>query len=544
MGGDRRTLSLRGASTVAIAAVALVLLAALAVFFVWPVTAILWRGIAPDGVPDPAGMLEVLARLRTQRIIGMTLAQAAIATCCAVLLGVPAAMVLYRLRFPGRSLARAAAMVPFVMPTVVVGIAFRVLVDGTVLEDSWWAIILALVFFNVPVVIRTVGTAWEDLDPVLEESAADLGARPISAFLRVTLPRLAPAIASAALVVFLFCATAFGVVLVLGGARFGTVETEIWTLTTQYLDLQGAATLSILQLVVVVGLLIATSRFRPVSELRTPSAGRAPRAGDWPVLASTAVTAILLAAPIVVLILRSLRDGPDWTLDNYLALGSLGGRTTIAIPPLAALGNSLAFGAGAAAIALAFGLAASVLLSRPARSRAMRRFVAALDGALMLPLGVSAVTVGFGFLIALDRPPLDLRTSALLVPIAQALVAVPLVIRMLLPVLRGVDPLLRDAAADLGAGPWAVLRTIDLRLVARPVVAAGGLAFAMSLGEFGATAFLSRGDQATLPVLIERLASTPGPGNFGVATAASVLLAAVVALVLGAAELGQPRRHA
>src|SRR5690606_33461678 len=140
-------------------------------------------------------------------------------------------------------------------------------------------------------------------------------------------------------------------------------------------------------------------------------------------------------------------------------------------------------------VAMAIGLGASLLLSRRPASLRGRRVRSALEGGLMLPLGVSAVVLGFGYLVALDTPPFDLRASPVLVPIAQALVAAPLVIRVLLPVLRGVDPLLRDAAADLGASPWRVLTSVDLRLAARPTLAAAGLAFAVCLGEFGATAF-------------------------------------------------------
>ena len=89
----------------------------------------------------------------------------------------------------------------------------------------------------------------------------------------------------------------------------------------------------------------------------------------------------------------------------------------------------------------------------------------------MLPLGVSAVTLGFGFLITLDRPPLDLRDSPLLVPIAQALVALPLVVRTLAPVLAGIDDRQRQAAASLGAGP---LRAFAHRRPARRLAAAAG----------------------------------------------------------------------
>jgi thiamine transport system permease protein len=150
----------------------------------------------------------------------------------------------------------------------------------------------------------------------------------------------------------------------------------------------------------------------------------------------------------------------------------------------------------------------------------------------MLPLGVSAVTLGFGFLIALDQPPLDLRSSPLLVPIAQALVALPLVVRILVPVLAGVDDRQRQAAASLGAGPLRTLVTVDLAVVWRPLLAAGGFAFAVSLGEFGATSFIVRPAEPTLPVVIYRLLGHPGVLNHGTALAASVVLAAVTSAVI------------
>jgi thiamine transport system permease protein len=147
----------------------------------------------------------------------------------------------------------------------------------------------------------------------------------------------------------------------------------------------------------------------------------------------------------------------------------------------------------------------------------------------MLPLGVSAATVGFGFLIALDRPPLDLRTSPLLVPIAQALVATPLVVRLILPTLRAADDRLRQAAAVLGASPVRVWLTVDLPLMNRALAGAAAFAFAVALGEFGATSFLARPDRATLPIVIGKLIGRPGAANAGMAFAAGVVLALLCA---------------
>ena len=146
------------------------------------------------------------------------------------------------------------------------------------------------------------------------------------------------------------------------------------------------------------------------------------------------------------------------------------------------------------------------------------------------------MTVGFGFLITLDRPPLDLRTSPVLIPIAQAIVALPLVVRTLAPVLRAIDDRQRQVAATLGARPWQVLATVDLPIIWRPLLAAVGLALAVSLGEFGATSFLARPDSPTLPVVIYRLIGRPGVDNLGMALAASVILAVVTVTVMGVVE--------
>jgi thiamine transport system permease protein len=206
-----------------------------------------------------------------------------------------------------------------------------------------------------------------------------------------------------------------------------------------------------------------------------------------------------------------------------------------------ALVNSVWTALAATALAVGLGLLVSYVLSRRPASPRGRRVMRTVDAAFMLPLGVSAVTVGFGFLITLNRPPLDLRSSWLLIPIAQAMVALPLVVRTLLPTLRAIDPRLHEAAATLGAGPARVVATIDTPFALRGLGLALGFAFATSLGEFGATSFLARPDRPTLPVVIFQLIGRPGPENFGMAMAASVVLAVLTAIVMGLAEWIGPK---
>lgn len=513
----------------------------LAVFFVLPVSGMVGRGFFTDGQFDPGGVAEVLARPRTHRVLWFTVWSAGLATLLSVLLGLPAAYVLHRLAFPFRDLVRALLLVPFVLPTVVVGVGFRLLVgeSGPLgflgLDGTPVAIIAALVFFNIAVVIRAVGATWESLDARPAEAAAALGASPSQVFRTVTFPALRPALVSAASVVFLFCATSFGVVLTLGGLRYSSVETEIYLLTTQLLDLRAAAALSLLQLLAVTALLVVAGRLRatpdPTVERRVAQPRR-PRRQDLPQLGATVAVLVLVAAPVLTLVVGSLRVRDAWSLDNYRRLTTVGDGSALLVPVTDALVTSLRTAVDATWMSLLLGGLIAVVVSRRSLSRGERRLRSTLDGFFMLPLGVSAVTLGFGFLITLDRPPLSLRDSPLLVPIAQALVALPLVVRTLAPVLTGVDDRQRQAAASLGAGPLRAFVTVDLPAVRRPLLAAAGFAFAVSLGEFGATSFLARDEHPTLPVVIYQLIGRPGSENFGMALAASVVLAATTALVV------------
>jgi thiamine transport system permease protein len=516
----------------------------LGVFFVLPVSGMLALGFWPDGRFEPGAVLEVLGRERTLRVLWFTVWSAAAATAITLLLGVPSAFVLHKLRFPGRRLLQAALVVPFVLPTVVVGIAFRELLAPGGLLGSWGldgtpvAIVAALVFFNLAVVIRTVGTAWEALDPRAGEAAAALGATPVQVLRDVTLPALRGSLVSAASVVFLFCATAFGVVLTLGGLRYATVETEIYLLTTQLLDLPGAAALSVLQLLVVTILLYAAHRARAhgVPTERRANALRRPARRDLAAVLLTGLGLVLVALPILTLVTGSLQVGERWSLDNYRDLSTTGSNDALLVPVTEALLNSLTTAVDATWMALLLGMLVSVVVTRRSHSGAERRLRGGLDAFFMLPLGVSAVTLGFGFLITLDEPPVDFRSSPLLVPIAQALVALPLVVRTLVPVLAGIDDRQRQAAASLGASPLQALATVDLAVVWKPLLAAAGFAFAVSLGEFGATSFLARDDHPTMPVVIFRLLGHPGAQNYGMALAASVVLAAATALLVLAVE--------
>jgi thiamine transport system permease protein len=506
----------------------------LAIFFAYPLAAIIDRGLRGDGDAP----LDVLADPLTLEVVWFTIWQALASTALTIAIALPAAYVLGRYRFRGRSLVSALVVVPFVLPTVVVALAFLAILPAPI-DRGWAAILVAHAFFNVAVVVRIVGTFWATLDPRIGEAAATLGASPRQRFREITVPLLAPALAAAAAIVFLFSFTSFGVVLILGGPQYATIEAEIYNQAVRFFDLRAAAVLSLVQLACVAATAWVAMRLErrvagvaaPRPEAETLAVPRTARDRALVGL-SLGGLAVFLGLPLLVLVERSLATADGHGLRAYEALGR---RSSVLLAaPWEAIVNSIAYAAAATVLALVVGgLAAFAVTDR--RSRL-------LDGLVLLPLGASAVMLGLGFLIAFDQEPIDFRSSSWIVPVAQALVAIPFVVRILAPTLRSIDAHQREAAALLGASPGRVRREIDLPIVARGLAVAAGFAFAISLGEFGATVFLARPDNPTLPVAIFRFLGRPGEVNVAQAYALAVVLMAVTVVSVLAVERVRVRR--
>jgi thiamine transport system permease protein len=477
-------------------------------------------------------------------VISWSAWQALLSTVLTLAAALPAAYVFARYRWRGKTLLRALATVPFVLPTVVVAAAFGALLGpngmlNRVLQSSFdlaeppirlqgtlQLILLAHVFYNFTIVLRVVGGMWANLPHSIEEAAAVLGASRLRVLREITLPILLPAIGAAALLIYIFTFTAFGTVLILGGPRFATVEVEIYRQAVEIFNLPVAAALALLQIGISLVLTWAYTRLqertivpldlRPQSSVERPIRG----SGQW-LLTGWVMLLMggLLLAPLLALLSRSLSLGGTWSLEFYRLLVENRSNSYFFVPPATAIRNSVLFALIATMLALGIGLPAAYLLLSP-----RRRLRALLDPIFMLPLGTSAVTLGFGYIIALDTPPLDLRASPLLIPIAHTLIAFPFVVRALLPVLRGINPRMREAAAVLGASPRRVIWEVDAPIIARAVLIGAVFAFTISLGEFGATLLIGRPEYPTMPVVIFRFLGQPGLSNYGQALAMSTLL--------------------
>ncbi len=524
----------------------LVPLAFLVTFFFYPLGSILTVSLTREGALDLSGFVDVATSSYFWETLWFTVWQAAVSTALTLVLALPGAYVFVRYRFPGKGLLLSLSTLPFVLPTVVVAAAFTALLGNSgllntaltslfqlerapvQLERSLTMIFIAHVFYNYAVALRMIAGYWANQSPQIEEAARALGAHGWRLWWEVRFPVIRPAVTAAAILVYIFTFTSFGVILILGGVEYATLEVEIYRQVTALFNLPTAAALSLVQIGVMVAMMAVYTRLQRNNASTSPQATttvtRPPRTlADYAVVGGNLITVIVLIfAPLAALVTASLTGSDGFSVRAYTQLSETSRRSILFAPPLEAVGQSLIYALSATGLAVLLGVLAAYLLAAP-RSR----LTAILDPVFMLPLATSAVTLGFGFIIALDEPPLNLRTSPLLIPLAHTLIALPFVVRSVLPALRSIPDNLREAAATLGASPLAVLRHIDLPLLSRGAVVGATFAFTVSMGEFGATVFIARPDTPTMPVVIFRLLGQPGLANYGQAMAMSVLLIAV-----------------
>ncbi|WP_436901816.1 ABC transporter permease [Halovenus halobia] len=487
-------------------------------------------------------------------IVGFTAYQAALSTVASVLLGVPLAYLLARYEFPGRETIRSVTILPFVLPSIMVAVGFYATfgADGTLnaalalvglgpvdLLPSLTAIVVAHAFYNAPLVARITTAAWESVDASAVETARSLGASPHRAFRDVVWPQVAPSIFMGAALTFVFTFGTFPIVLALGGFELATVEVFIYRLIRDLNYAEGAA-LALVELAISLALLYGYLRYeaantvesggiRPQERrpLRPPSLSvreLLPRVG----LAAYAVVAVVLfVAPIASMLYASVSGPTGLTLEHYRFLVER--QTTGAafqVRPGPAVRNSLLFGAAALAVALPMGVVVSVLTTRNYRGRTLVGTVA------MAPLAVSGIIVGLGLLrgLVFGVEVGDWRLAVggpLAIIAAHAVAGYPFVVRIVAPELDALDSQLTESARALGASRARALLDVELPLVWPAVVAGAAFAFALSVGEFTATAVLASGTgQYTMPIAIERFVGR----RLGPATAMGVVLLVVTSV--------------
>ena len=499
-------------------------------FFILPIM----RMLQEAGNSSFKEVRELVTKTTFWNIAWFTFWQACVSTFLSIAVSFPTVYLLAKYDFRGRKLLRTLLTVPFILPTVVVGSAFNAMFtrlnlnDGSFqLRHTIWAIFLAHIFFNSSIAIRVISTYWENLDSRPEEQARLLGGNKRKVFFQITLPRLMPAVRSSASLIFLFCITSFAVILMLGGPGKATIETEIWRQAIWRGDFTSASALAFIQIFFVVIISLLFNHDGKKSQIHDYlSTRRTQKLSYRSSIFHFFYISVLFGLPITFLIERSIRNSNGYSLQFFKALGE---KTNILpVSPISSLFNSLQFAFIASFLAVFIGILASTLIVHGGRL-----FSTFINTTLTLPIGVSAVTLGFGILLFYTGPLANLRDSRWIVPALHAVLGIPFVIRNLVPSMMRIPQKFYDNALLLGTSPIKIWKDIDLKLSWRPLLVGAGFSFAISLGEFGATSFIPRqADRLTAPLVIFRLLGTPGDSLRGQAMALSVLLLLITAIVI------------
>jgi thiamine transport system permease protein len=375
---------------------------------------------------------------------------------------------------------------------------------------------LAHVYFNFGFASRLISARWLQIHPHLDDAARTLGASPLKLFRTLTLPLLSKAITNAALIVFTLCFTSYGVVRVLGGPSRSTLETEIYFRAMQLGDVSGAMLLSALQLVIIALLFVVTTKVSSKkfeqSARPTISRQKSLQTCKQKVIAATIISIATLFAivPVLAIAFKSINTDSRFTTSAW--------RTVFTNPEITqSIAKTFTYSVIAMGLATLLGLLCAC-------SVAYNNKFHFISGLTTLPIVISAVSIGLGIIITFDTQPFDWRGAQLMLPLAHTLVALPLVMRIISPVLQAIPDSLRQASSVLGASPRQTWLNIDFKIIRRAAISAAAISATVSIGEFGASSFLARRGAETLPVMISRLLSRPGDSLQSQAFALATLL--------------------
>jgi len=519
----------------------------LSIFLIFPVGAVIIYGLFSG---TGSSFMETISAYYTQFTIAFTLVQASISTILALLIGLPGALLLARLRFRGKSLIRALIIVPFVLPPIVVVVGFiqmfgsfgiidsilMLITKSTTsilnLADGVVGIVLAHTFYNAPLVMLLVSASMERLNPEIEESAEILGADSVSRFRRITLPHILPSLSASAILTFLFCFMSFPIVLAFGNGVYRTLEVQIWN-AFRWSDYGEASSLVLIQILITISLAVSyiklgrvtENQSGPTSTIRTTTLGKYKL---WEKIAITAyiiVTLFLIGGPIISIIRAAFFDPirQVYTLDGFsylVRIGSNGG-----FQPLI---NSLFYGGLATILSIIIGI--PLAYAHRSKTRGLPSLSSTM---ILLPLGISSITVAYGLMTVIAVPTgLNINPWPIIV-IAQTIIGLPFTARSIEIGLKSIDPNILDQADSLGATRIQRLLFVEVPLLVPSILVGAVFAFAMAIGEMSATLFIALPQNYTLAVAIY---DNLGVRHFVEAGACSLILVALCVVAFLAME--------
>lgn len=464
--------------------------AALLLICFGPLVAIFWRANGSN-----LGSNDLSA-------IRFTVSQAAVSAFVSVMIAVPVARALARRRFLGRSLLITLMGAPFLIPVIVAVLGLlQVFGNAGLLNTAlttiglpklqiygFHGVVLAHVFFNLPFAVRLVLQGWQSIPMERFRLAATLGFTPADTFRHLERPMLREVLPGAALVIFTLCLSSFAVALTLGGGpRATSVELAIYQALRFDFDLGRAASLSAIQFALCAAAVLLSLRFVKAANfgagmdrtsVQGPDSGRLFALQDFMVIGLVGLFVILPLAMLVIRGVLGLADLPS------------------AIWP--ALGRSLFV----AALSTVLTMTAAIIL---ALAVVQGRFSKLLEVSAMLPLAASSLVLGTGLFLIVQPWIAAERLTLPVTALVNATLALPFVIRIVLPALRAIEADYGRLATSLTLSGMLRWRWLIWPRLRAPLGFSAGLVAALSIGDLGVVALFAGESGVTLPLLVQRL---------------------------------------
>lgn len=490
--------------------------------------ALIWPGVAVAaalGLLTLGTLWAVLTRADEAALtaadwsaVRFTVLQAAVSALLSVGLAVPVARALARRRFAGRGVLISLMGAPFLLPVIaaILGLlavfgrqgllngALQAVGLAPVSIYGFHGVVLAHVFFNLPLAVRMILSGWQGIPAERFRLAAALGLGPGAVFRHLEWPMLRAILPGALVAVFLICLTSFAVALTLGGGPGATtVELAIYQALRFEFDLGRAALLAALQFalcgmaVLAAGWLVVPGAFgggmdRPMQ--RWDANSLSARLTDAGVIGAAA---LFLLVPLGMVVARGLPG----LADLPAGLWSAAARSVL-----------VALVSTALCLVAALALAGAIVRGRWHR---------VLEAAGMLPLAASSLVLGTGLFLILHPLIAPHRLALPVTALVNATLALPFALRLLLPALRDIEAAHGRLADALGLAGLARLRWLVVPRL-RPVLGfAAGVVAALSMGDLGVIALFADEGTSTLPLLVQRLM---GAYRMDAAAAAALVL--------------------
>jgi iron(III) transport system permease protein len=477
--------------------------------------------IGPDGGLSFDNYRRLLTERRQHQLLFNSALLGVGASALATLIGAPLGLLLARSDVRGKDWWRLALVVPLVMPPYVLALAWTHLAGSIGLPTgrthslTGATVILGMSFY--PLAMLATEAASRSVDARLEEAAL-LVAAPRRVATKITLPLVAPAVAAAALVVFVLAVAEFGVP---GLLRVNVFTTEVFTAFAALYDFGAATALSMPLLIVT--LLAAVTAAMITGEYRLTSrhiswtgrAGLPLTLGRWRPLTEASLWLVLLVCVLLPLLTLALEAGSLKRFAPALSLLKDSGGAVINSMALSAIGATLA-------VALA-------MLPGYTRARMKSRRGGLADLLFITLFAVPGTVVGVGLIGLWNRPGMAgaVYTSPLIILVAYVARFAPVAALMLAAGVRQIPVSFEEAAAVVGAGWWRSFRHIILPNLKTTLAASWAVVFIFAFGELGATILVAPPGESTLPVRIYTLIANTPASN----VAALALAQAMIALL-------------